>query len=181
MIDFIKIFNEKNGIIKQWINNEIRQYEEQKISVNERKFISISKCFSSDFLKNAYAIYVRKIPVIPFHQIGLDMFLEMENENIMGITYLNCFFVKQDEIDNEALHFHELIHVLQWKYLGMDKFLFCYGLGLLEYGYRHSPLEVMAYNHENRFRTGVIYDVESTIAKEMTFFDKLLTDKNFSH
>jgi hypothetical protein len=71
--------------------------------------------------------------------------------------------------------------VLQWKYLGMDKFLFCYGLGLLEYGYRHSPLEVMAYNHENRSRTGVIYDVESAIAKEMTFFDKLLTDKNFSH
>jgi hypothetical protein len=39
----------------------------------------------------------------------------------------------------------------------------------------------MAYNHESKFETGVIYDVESTVAKEMAFFDKLLTDKNFSY
>jgi len=38
--------------------------------------------------------------------------------NAMGITYLDTFFSREEGRGNESLHFHELVHVLQWQLLG---------------------------------------------------------------
>jgi hypothetical protein len=49
---------------------------------------------------------------------------------------------------NETIHFHELIHVVQWRTLGPEQFLFIYANGLERFGYLNSPLEVMAFDAE---------------------------------
>ena len=46
---------------------------------------------------------------------------------------------------------HELVHVLQWRRLGPEKFLALYADGLERFGYRNSPLEAMAYDLQDRF------------------------------
>jgi hypothetical protein len=48
-------------------------------------------------------------------------------------------------------HFHELIHILQWRILGPERFLWLYADGLERFGYRNSPLEIMAYELQERF------------------------------
>jgi hypothetical protein len=68
-----------------------------------------------------------------------------------GITYLNTCFVRADQSHSESLHFHELVHVIQWRLLGPEKFLALSADGLERFGYRNSPLEVMAYNLQDRF------------------------------
>ena len=49
--------------------------------------------------------------------MGANRFAHFERGNFDGITYLNTFFIKRDELRNEAVHFHELIHVIQWRFL----------------------------------------------------------------
>ena len=68
-----------------------------------------------------------------------------------GITYLNTYFVRANQAGDESLHFHELVHVIQWRILGPEKFLAAYADGLERFGYRGSPLEVMAYDLQARF------------------------------
>ena len=51
----------------------------------------------------------------------------------------------------ESLHFHELVHVVQWSALGPEKFLACYADGLERFGYLRSPLELMAFRLQRRF------------------------------
>jgi hypothetical protein len=68
----------------------------------------------------------------------------------------------------EALHFHELIHVIQWRSLGPEGFLAAYANGLDEFGYENSPLEKMAHDAEASFkRSSVIFDAEKFVAEQL--------------
>jgi len=49
-----------------------------------------------------------------------------------------------------------LVHVIQWERLGVDDFLLAYGAGLMQFGYRDSPLEKMAYSLQYGFDRGVL-------------------------
>jgi len=73
-----------------------------------------------------------------------------------GITFKDTFFIQRGRESEELLHFHELVHVVQWARLGVDKFLLAYGLGLLQFGYEQSPLEAMAYELQNGFASGTL-------------------------
>jgi len=100
--------------------------------------------------------------------MGLTRFAEFERGDLDGITYLDTFFLKLAHSKNEAIHFHELIHVVQWRLLGPDRFLYSYANGLERFGYRQSPLEVMAYDAERMFATSItIFDAEKLVAEKL--------------
>ena len=66
------------------------------------------------------------------------------------------------------MYFHELVHVVQWRLLGPDRFLFLYANGLECFGYRQSPLEAMAYDAETAFASSMaIFDVENMVAAKL--------------
>ncbi len=68
----------------------------------------------------------------------------------------------------EALHFHELIHVIQWRLLGPERFLVDYANGLDEFGYENSPLEKMAYDAEGSFRrSSPVFNAEKFVAERL--------------
>jgi len=71
--------------------------------------------------------------------------------------------------NSTRVYFHELIHVVQWRLLGPEKFLALYAVGLETQGYRNSPLEVMAYNAEELFvQSGPVFDAESLVAQQLS-------------
>jgi hypothetical protein len=72
-----------------------------------------------------------------------------------GITYKDTFFVSHLH-QTESLHFHELVHVVQWERLGVDNFLLAYGAGLMQFSYQSSPLEQMAYSLQAAFDRGAL-------------------------
>jgi hypothetical protein len=58
--------------------------------------------------------------------------------------------------------------VIQWRILGPENFLRSYADGLERYGYRDSPLEIMAYNAEARFVTSTAgFDAEQLVAENL--------------
>ena len=82
----------------------------------------------------------------PLSAMGLDRFRGFEQMNAGGMTFFDTYFVRADHVRAESLHFHELVHVIQWRLLGPEKFLALYADGLERFGYRKSPLEVMAFS-----------------------------------
>jgi hypothetical protein len=80
----------------------------------------------------------------------------MQRMLLAGITFKDTFFLQQDK-SSESLHFHELVHIVQWARLGVDNFLLAYGLGfILGGGYEQIPLEHMAYTLQRSFENGTL-------------------------
>jgi hypothetical protein len=98
-------------------------------------------------------VLVDRTPYPPVSKFGLPEFTALEQRRFDGITFKNTFFVLKGR-DTERLQFHELVHVVQWARLGVDRFLLAYGVGLLQFGYEESPLEKMAYTLEDQFVQG---------------------------
>ena len=101
--------------------------------------------------------------------MGLAGFDEFENLDADGITYLDSFFVRHGHERDESLHFHELVHVVQWQHLGPDQFIMAYALGhSLCGGYDTNPLEVMAYVMQTCFDQQVRgFDVAAIVRVEL--------------
>lgn len=100
--------------------------------------------------------------------MGLAEFAEFEQTSFDGITYKDTYFIRKDHAGDEFIHFHELVHVIQWRELGVEAFLLAYAKGLLELGYRNSPLEGMAYRHQQRFQLDrQPYNVEFEVVGEI--------------
>jgi len=100
--------------------------------------------------------------------MGLSRFADFERGDFDGITYIDTFFLKPTQAHNESMHFHELVHVTQWRLLGPERFLFSYANGLECFGYRQSPLETMAYDAEAAFASSTaIFNVEKMVAKKL--------------
>lgn len=62
------------------------------------------------------------------------------------------------------LIFHELVHVVQYRLLGVDEFARLYVRGYLHGGYAGTPLEICAYELDGRFIMGSVgFDVEAEV------------------
>jgi hypothetical protein len=87
----------------------------------------------------------------------------------------DTFFVKRRSGAEERLHFHELIHVVQWRSLGPETFLAAYAAGLEIFGYRDSPLESIAYNAEALFsQSDDLFDAEKLVTDHLSRMRKRL-------
>ena len=100
--------------------------------------------------------------------MGLVRFADFERGNFDAITYVDTIFLKPTRSNNENTHFHELVHVIQWRLLGPDRFLLTYANGLECFGYRQSPLEAMAYDAETAFAGNpAIFNAEKLVADKL--------------
>jgi hypothetical protein len=157
--------------VRDWIVNTLAASASTARSAASFNFPRLPIFYSNDLLGRAKVVFVDKCPVPPLSALGLNQFAEFENMNVSGITYLDTYFVVWHEAERESLHFHELVHVVQWQVLGPERFLALYADGLEMHGYRNSLLEVMAYDHEARFNSnGEPYAVEGAVSQQLEAF-----------
>lgn len=153
--------------ILAWIQHTLAAHADRARAVSSLGVSVLPHYFDPRTLERAQVVVVDRLPVPPLTRMGLAQFAEMERFTHGGITFLDTYFVTPDEQLNESLHFHELIHVIQWQLLGPDRFLLHYAEGLQAHGYRNSPLEVMAYDAEDRFKQAIIFDAEKHVAERL--------------
>ncbi|MGV3754690.1 MAG: hypothetical protein ACO1QS_04860 [Verrucomicrobiota bacterium] len=140
-----------------WIAATLADHPPQAPSVASFGFRRLPHYYPAELLQSTKVIALPgKLPVPPLRSWGLDhpAFADFEDLNAAGITYLDTYFVQASLVTDESLHFHELVHVLQWAHLGPERFLMTYALGLAQLGYRDSPLETMAYDLQADFEQG---------------------------
>ena len=116
-------------------------HKNQATSIISLSFPRLQKIFPLDLLQKAKVVVLKgKLPFPPLSRMGLPEFSQMENMSMASITYKDTFFINNAD-RSESLHFHELIHVVQWERLGVDDFLLAYGVGLMQFGYENSPVD----------------------------------------
>jgi hypothetical protein len=151
-----------------WIDATLRAHAANAQTVISRGFPRLPLYFGANTLTSAKVVLVDQLPIPPLSSWGLTRFADFERGTFNGITYLNTFFLKRGELRNETIHFHELIHVIQWRILGPENFLRLYADGLERFGYRHSPLEVMAYDAEAAFTANDVFDAEVVVVRKLS-------------
>jgi hypothetical protein len=151
-----------------WIDNTLRAHAANARTVASRGFPRLSLYFNANTLTSTKVVLVDQLPIPPLSSWGLTRFADFERGAFNGVTYLNTFFLKRRELRNEAIHFHELIHVIQWRILGPENFLRVYADGLERFGYRDSPLEIMAYDAEAAFKANDVFDAEIMVAQKLS-------------
>lgn len=165
----IDLLLEKLPLVKQWIDTTLKAHASYARPISDYGFQEIPRYFSQNTLAPVKVVIVEKIPMPPLTQMGLSEFGDFEKGNYTGVTYLDTYFLLPQEAHKESVHFHELCHIVQWKCLGVDKFLMAYAFGLLQNGYRNSPLEVMAYEYQMMFeKKGTPFNIEQQIIDKFT-------------
>ena len=151
-----------------WIDVTLKAHAANARTVVSRGFPRLPLYFSADTLTSAKVVLVDQLPIPPLSSWGLTRFADFERGDFNGVTYLNTFFIKRVDLRNEAIHFHELIHVVQWRILGPEQFLRSYAEGLERFEYRDSPLERMVYDAEAAFTANDVFDAEKMVAQKLS-------------
>jgi hypothetical protein len=153
--------------VRSWIEDTLADYADRATPVSSYSWKRLPLCYSSELLQRAKVVIVDSVPSPPLDQLGLPEFSGSMPSDSDGITFKDTFFARRDQ-NTESLHFHELIHVLQWDRLGADNFLLAYGIGLAQFGYRQSPFEAMAYDLQAQFDAGQLSSSVSELVKRGT-------------
>ncbi len=138
--------------IQEWIHQVNSSHKEvrRSCSVLEEHFNGF---YSPDFLKTAFFVFTDEIPKPDFtglREAGLEDFIDIE---VGGITYNDTYYVKKEAANELRLHFHELVHVLQWRELGPQGFIERYIREIQNFGYNNAPLEKMAYALDGHYQS----------------------------
>lgn len=158
----------KLPLIIAWIDHTLAEHAAAARPIMSFGFKRLPQFYSSALLLRAKVVVVDAVPVPPLRSLGLSEFGAFELGNYRGITLKDTYFVERYHEDDESLHFHELVHVVQWARLEAENFLLAYAEGLVTYGYRNSSLEVMAYDFQNDFDQNCpAFDVESAICAQL--------------
>ena len=139
--------------VGKWIDDLHARHVSESIRASEVGFPRLAACFPADLLEITRVVSVGTIPFPPVYAYGLPEFEAMANMPMAGITFGDMYFI-QPSYSSEGIHFHELVHVVQWRILGAREFLLTYALGLVQFGYVASPLEAIAFDLQERFEQG---------------------------
>ena len=114
-----------------WIRTRLTGSMHIAQTVASRRFSRLPLYFTENTLASTKVVLVDPLPMPPLSSMGLARFKDFVR-NADGITYIDSIFLKPTQSNNENLHFHELVHVIQWRLLGPDRFLLSYEwLGML--------------------------------------------------
>jgi hypothetical protein len=139
--------------VQQWIDEFLSAHDPQTRAVSTLGFPRLPICFPQELLEHAKVIAVPSVPFPPVARFGLPELAPFQQMSFAGITFRDTIVLQEGQV-SESLHFHEMVHVVQWARLGATNFLLAYGVGLLQFGYENSPLEEMAYTLQQDFDSG---------------------------
>jgi hypothetical protein len=165
----LPLLQQKLPEVIAWIERTLARHAAHARPVASLGFPRLNGYYSAALLTSAHVIPVANVPAPPLSSMGLTGFDEFEFLEAAGITYFSSFFVRHDSQHDESLHFHELVHVVQWQHLGPERFILAYALGhLVSGGYTTNPLEKMAYGLQARFdHREPPFDAECLIRSEL--------------
>ena len=105
-----------------------------------------------------------RVPNPPFYEELEKLgFTGLPNFTTMAAITFDDVVVFHEGLTPQLI-FHEMVHVLQYRLLGVDEFARLYVRGYLHGGYEGTPLEVCAYQLDGKFITGSVgFDVETEV------------------
>ena len=153
-------------LLESWIDeiNEAHKSDRHPCSVLQHQFGSY---YRPELLRSSYFVVVNALPMPKMPELreaGLGDFIDNE-DHFGGITYKDTYYLVPEAARDVGIHFHELVHVIQWRTLGARNFIQRYMEEIRRFGYSEkAPLEGMAYGLQRMFEKGVVpFDVERKV------------------
>jgi hypothetical protein len=139
----------------KYISAQRRKYASRAVPLSAEQRPSLESFFVREILDNVRVLVLERERVKnpEFYPIlqGLG-FRNLPDQSTMAAITL-CDVVVSHEPFSAGLLFHELVHVEQYRQLGIPRFSELYVRGFLNGGsYEAIPLEINAYSLEDRFR-----------------------------
>src|ERR1019366_1580976 len=104
-------------LIAGWIQKTLAEHASAARPVASLGFSRLPNYYDEKTLASATVVVVPKVPVPPLSAMGMERFPDFERMDTAGITYLDTYFIHATQARDESLHFHELVHVIQWRLL----------------------------------------------------------------
>jgi hypothetical protein len=101
--------------LRIWIEKTLAFYEKNAQPVISMHFMRLPLYFGHRLLEIVKFVAIDRVPMPPLTAMGLSRFAAFEQGNFDGITYEDRYFIERSVATEESLHFHELIHVIQWR------------------------------------------------------------------
>jgi hypothetical protein len=154
MQDLLRRLLDALPLVVRWMDALYAEHLRESVAASELGLRRLFDHFPAGVLEHARVVTVTAIPFPPVSEYGLPEFEPMATTPMAGITFGKMYFVRSNA--SEGVHFHELVHVVQWKALGISDFLLTYAVGLINHGYARSPLEAIAFELQERFERMVL-------------------------
>lgn len=140
--------------IREWIMSYRESMAGHEVTAASLAVPNLALCYPQRLLESTRVVSVDEVCYPPLEQFGLAEFKSLQETTWSGITFDDVYYLRHDII-SPALHFHELVHVVQYQCLGVDRFLWAYSVGLALHRYEDSPLEKLAYDLQLEFENGI--------------------------
>ena len=150
--------------VAQYIRAQRAHYYSRAVSLT---FSEIwSRFFASTDLQRIRVLQpgLERVPNPPFYaELEKLGFTGLPNFTSMGAITFDDVVVFHEPLTPQLI-FHEMVHIVQYRLLGIDDFARLYVRGYLHGGYDGTPLEVCAYELDGRFIMGSVgFDVEAEV------------------
>jgi hypothetical protein len=142
-------------LVAGYISAQRRKYAPRAVPLSAQQRAPLEPFFAREVLDHVRVLVLEgeRVPNPEFYPMLRSLgFKNLPDQSAMGaITF--CDVVVSHERFTTGLLFHELVHVEQYRQLGIPCFSDLYVRGFLNGGsYEAIPLEVNAYSLEDRFR-----------------------------
>jgi hypothetical protein len=144
------------GLVSQYISAQQEKYAPRAIPLSVQQKAALKGFFSAEVLDGTRLLVLKgeRVGNPDFYPMLKSLgFNNLPDQSTMGaITF--CDVVVSHEPFSNGLLFHELVHVEQYRQLGIPRFSEFYVRGFLNGGsYEAIPLEVNAYTLGERFES----------------------------
>jgi len=162
-------------VAQLWVRSQRKKHRcaENARSLTDRESAVLLPFFTDEILRKVRVTEVSSFPSPWFYPLlrrfGIETPLDIAHAGAITFddTIVIVRDVRQSSRDWYALLFHEVVHVVQYTFLGLDGFIDRYLRGLVAVGmdYYQNPFEREAYTLQNRFQSAphVPFSVEAEV------------------
>jgi hypothetical protein len=170
---FGQIFGQLIRIAADWVRDENRRLRDRARALTQAETRSMAAWFGTELLNSARVVMLERCPRPAFltpeltaqlAALDVDQTL-LEIDRMAGITFGDLMVIATFGAPGFRLRpnllFHELVHVAQYRALGVERFMEIYVRGFVRAGYLGTPPEAQAYALTDRFERGEVFSVEA--------------------
>jgi hypothetical protein len=157
-----------SGLVSQYITAQRGKYAPRAIALSDQQRAPLEPFFAREVLDGVRVLVLRgeRVSNPEFYPMlrGLG-FTNLPDQSTMGAITFSDVVVSHEPF-SDGLLFHELVHVEQYRQLGIPRFSELYVRGFLNGGsYEAIPLEVNAYTLGGRFEANPrqVFSVEDEV------------------
>ena len=171
------------GLGRRWIAQQRETFRPLGHELSTAARAEFGKFFPDEVLKKFRIVTVPAIDNPPFVKqfrpvLALASIPVLDFSTMAAMTYVDTVCIAQGaaKTDLDPLVFHELIHVVQYDILGLDKFVELFISGWVNQGFNYAaiPLEMDAYELQNRYESDpeLAFEVSEEVSQRL----ELLTE-----